>query len=184
MTNRLIFILSTLLFTVQLWAAEKDADSEAYWDFGLGLGAVRLEHYPASNEFWTLAIPAPTFQYRGKILRADDRDGAHLYLYKGDVVTVEIAGEGTTGLNSSDSKARAGMPDLPWVAGLGAQIIYHNPSYELGTGIYQALSTDFRTGRPAGNIAEAHATYIWRFPISKRWFFEEDIHSTGKLNFS
>ena len=185
MTLRTLAFGTLLIIAIRAGAVEKESEPEAYWDYGFGIGAVRLEHYPASNEFWTLALPAPTFQYRGKILRADDRDGAHLYLYKGDIVTVELAGEGTPGLSSSDSAVRKGMADLPWVAALGAQLVYRPISdFEFASGLYQALATDFKTGKPAGNILEAHVTYNWIFPIRKTWPFTEDGYSTGKFNFS
>ena len=72
------------------WSRAEDSvgDSEAYWDYGLGFGAVRFEHYPGSDQFSYLALPTPTFQYRGKILRADDREGAHLYLLKSGALTL------------------------------------------------------------------------------------------------
>ena len=83
----LLFLVFLMLHSWSL-AEDSVSDSEAYWDYGLGFGAVRFEHYPGSDQFSYLALPAPTFQYRGKILRADDREGAHLYLLKSGTLTL------------------------------------------------------------------------------------------------
>ena len=183
---KLMNVLFTTIAVFALRAAgAAEIEPEAYWDLGLGIGAVSFEHYPASNEIWTLAIPAPTFQYRGKILRADDRDGAHLYLYKGDKITTELAGQGTPALSNSDSAARKGMQDLPWMVALGPQTVYRlSSSIEIAGGVYQAVTTDLKTGQTAGNIAEGRATYSWMFPFDKTWPFSEAGYSTGKLTFS
>lgn len=160
-------------------------ESEAYWDYGFGIGGVRYQQYPASNEFSYLAVPAPTFQYRGKILRADDRDGAHVYLFKGQQFTVELAGTGYAALESSNSNSRDGMEDLPWVIALGPQLVWKGiENLEFGLGLYQATSTDFSMTRFAGQIYEARATYQFGFPFESYGIFTEPGFSNAKLTVS
>lgn len=163
-------------------ALEHQEEQEAYWDYGFGVGAVRYQQYPASNEFSYLAVPSPTFQYRGKILRADDRDGAHIYLFKGNKLTVELSGEGYPALESSNSNARSGMEDLPWVIALGPQLVWRGiDDLELGFGIYQATSTDFKMTRFAGQIYEARATYQFGFPFESYGPFTQPGFSSAKI---
>lgn len=160
-------------------------ESEAYWDYGIGLGAIRYEQYPASNEFSYLAVPSPTFQYRGKVLRADDRDGAHIYLFKREQLTIEISGEGTPALESSNSKARAGMDDLPWMVALGPQLVWReSDSLSFGFGLFQATTTDFSMTRFAGQIYEARATYQFGFPFESYGPFFEPGFSNAKIRLS
>lgn len=166
-------------------ALDEQEEQEAYWDYGIGLGAVRYQQYPASNEFSYLAVPAPTFQYRGKILRADDRDGAHLYLFRGNKITVELSGEGYPALESSNSNARSGMEDLPWVIALGPQLVWRGvEDLELGLGLYQATSTDFSMTRFAGQIYEARATYEFGFPFESYGPFTQPGFSSAKVTLS
>lgn len=167
------------------YESPEEEENEAYWDYGIGVGGVRYQQYPASNEFSIFAVPVPTFQYRGKILRADDRDGAHLYLFKGDKTTVELAGEGYPALESSNSKARAGMDDLPWLIALGPQLVWRGvENFEFGLGIYQAVSTDFAMTRFAGQIFEARTTYEFEFPFESYGPFTQPGFSSARLTFA
>jgi hypothetical protein len=192
------FILSiALLFGALAPAAEEappasatsstksDETIEAYWDYGLGFGAIRLEHYPASNEFRLLALPAPTFHYRGKILRADDRDGAHLYIYKGAKTTLEFSGQGLAALDSSDSPARRGMPDLPWMIAVGPELVYRpDPAWKFGLSVLQAVSTDFVMTRTTGALYEGRAVYSSDVPFSAYGFFNESGFITHQWTLS
>ena len=185
-----LFILGSFLCGLSAFAEEasdtSESESAAYWDFGIGLGAVRYEQYPASDQYSTIALPAPTFQYRGKILRADDKDGAHAYLFKGDSFTVEISGTGSPALDSSINDARKGMDDLPWLLALGPEVVSRKIAdhLELGVGAYQAVTTDFKMTRFNGTIFSARATYNWDFPFQSRGLLKEDGYNTGKMTFS
>lgn len=180
-------LLCASLLLVSVCHADETTDeaSEAYWEFGAGFGAVRFEQYPASDEFSFLALPAPTFQYRGKILRADDRDGAHVYLFKGKDLSVELSGEGNPALESSNNTARKGMDNLPWMAALGPQLVYRGiENVELSLGVYQAITTDFMMTRAAGNIFDLRAVYKLDFPFTPGGLWEEDGFSTAQFSFA
>lgn len=165
--------------------SEEEIEAPAYWDYGIGLGAVYFEQYPSSDQFSFLAVPAPTFQYRGKIVRADDKDGAHIYLYKGNSFSVELAGVGYPALDSSNNDARKGMEDLPWLIALGPEIVSRTiEHFEFGLGAYQALTTDFQMTRASGAIFEGRATYHFDYPFAAYGPFQEHGASTGRLTFS
>ncbi|MFS4459715.1 MipA/OmpV family protein [Bdellovibrio sp. HCB2-146] len=177
-----ILLSSTLSFAQE---SEEETESPAYWDYGIGLGAVYYEQYPASNQFSFLAVPAPTFQYRGKIVRADDKDGAHIYLYKGTAFSIELAGAGYPALDSSNNAAREGMEDLPWLIALGPEIVSRTiEHFEFGLGAYQALTTDFDMTRTSGAIFEGRVTYHFDYPFAAYGPFQEPGASTGRLTFS
>jgi outer membrane scaffolding protein for murein synthesis (MipA/OmpV family) len=182
------FVLFSLLLHIDSWAfAASDAveDAEAYWDYGFGFGAVRFEHYPASDQSRTFALPFPTFQYRGKILRADDRDGAHLYIFKGATFTLEVSGNGTPALKSSDNNARQGMEDLPWMAALGPKLVMKpTDSSEVSINAYQFVATDFVMTRTMGSIYEARYVYEWNFPFRALGPFQENGVSNAQISFS
>lgn len=148
------------------FAQSVEAD-EAYWEYGAGLGAVHFEHYPAANEFTNLALPFPTFQYRGKILRADDREGARAYIFKSSLATLELAGTALPALDSGTNEARRGMSNLPWLIALGPRLVtkFHG-DFAASLGLFQAVSTDFMMTRFAGNILEAQLSYRWDFPTT------------------
>jgi outer membrane protein len=181
--NRLFAILNLVVLFASLagvatasaqQATKTQEADEAYWDYGLGFGAVRLEQYPASNQYRLVALPAPTFHYRGKILRADDRDGAHLYLYKGTTTTLEFSGQGLAALDSADNRAREGMADLPWMIAIGPEIVYRPTTYlKFGLSALQAVSTDFVMTRGSGILYEGRAVYSSLSPFSEHTFFNE-----------
>jgi outer membrane scaffolding protein for murein synthesis (MipA/OmpV family) len=180
---RLLTPFIFILFVSSLALAEDaPVEESAYWDYGVAIGAVRYEQYPASDEYSYLALPAPTFQYRGKIVRADDKDGAHIYLFKGSYLTLELSGDGTPALDSAHNKAREGMDDLPWLIGLGPELVYRGlEDFEFGLGVFQVITTDFKMTRFSGEIFSGRVTYNWNFPFKETWPFTEDGFSNGKL---
>jgi MipA family protein len=160
-----IRILLCLLFASAASAQESSPEnipenSEALWEYGVGVGYIRLPHYPASNQYKDVVLPFPTFQYRGDILRADDRDGARAYLFKTEKSSIELGGAGYSYLDSDDNDARSGMEDLMWNLQLGPQWVYHpNDELEFQIGLYQAIATDFVMTRRQGFSYEAEVIY-------------------------
>jgi MipA family protein len=149
-----------LIFSAKISLAEEDP--EPYWEYGAGIGYVRFEHYPASRLMTDLILPFPTFQYRGKYLRADDRDGAHAYLFKSDNWHLEISGAGYPSLESSKNPDRESMPDLPWILGLGPQLVWKPlPDWTLSLSLFQAITSDFQVTKIQGQIYQSRLTYSW-----------------------
>lgn len=154
---RLIWIIVLFIF---LNIKSVKAAQQSLWEYGIGLGYVHFEQYPAANQFTDLVLPFPTFQYRGEILRADDREGTRAYLLKSENWSIELSGGGNTPLKSSDSKARDGMEDIPLMIHLGPQIVGHLlENLEIRFGFFQAISTDFMDLRTKGGIQETQLVY-------------------------
>lgn len=145
------------LKTVQ---AEQHRRELPKWEVGAGFGYVGFEHYPASNQVTHLALPFPTFQYRGDVLRADDREGAKVFLLKEHGWDLQLGGLGFPPLNSSGNEARQGMADLPAVGALGPQLQKSlNEDLTLKFGVYQAVAATWLALRGAGGIWEVSLSY-------------------------
>ena len=152
--------IGLIFFTFQKVSA--DENEESLWEYGLGFGYVHFAQYPASNQYTNLLLPFPTFQYRGKIIRADDRDGTRAYIYKAPRLTIELSGGGTAPVYSSGNDVRSGMPNLPWVVNLGPQLVYQiSPQLDYRLGIFQATLTDFQDTRFSGQVVESKFVYQW-----------------------
>lgn len=150
---------------MSLVAQATEDDVPAYWEYGVGVGYIHFEHYPGAAQFNDLLLPFPTFQYRGRILRADDRDGAHAYLLKDSRLTLELSGTGYPGLDADKNSARKGMEDLPWLLALGPQLVYKaNEDLEFSFAIFDALATDFKTAQFPGQIYQAKFRYTLEIP--------------------
>ena len=145
--------------TETVTATEMD-DSPAYWEYGLGFGAVRFEDYPSAKNARTLALPVPTFQYRGKILRADDRDGAHAYLFKSPNWHLEVAGTGYPLSESAKEDMRRGMDDIPFAFAVGPQLVRKlDDRNDLNFGVFGALAMTLERSRPIGQVARVEWVY-------------------------
>lgn len=130
--------------------------------FGAGLGYVQFEQYPASNQYTNLFLPIPLFQYRGRVVRADARDGTRAYVFKNKSLSIEFTGGGYAPCDSSRNDARRGMNDLPLVAHIGPQIVnYFTDNLSLRTAFYQAISTDLQFTKFTGGVLESTLVYEW-----------------------
>jgi outer membrane protein len=153
------FLLALILPNI-LRAADTE-ENLPLWEYGIGVGTAYFEDYPASNEhrFWTL--PFPTFQYRGKILRADDREGAKAYLVHKPTWSLEMGGGGIVALKSENNEARSGMDDIPWGIHLGPRFVTHlSENIEFKLGLYAAINTDFRFTKLNGATADMKLIWI------------------------
>lgn len=155
-----------LIFFVSLGFAQVEnkapleVPAEPIWEYGVGVGFVRFEQYPASGKYSEVFLPFPTFQYRGRRVRADDREGAKAYLWKEGSLSVEMSGTGSPYFDSDDNEYRRGMKDIPWIFAVGPQVVYKiQPNFDLAFGTYQATATDFRDTRLSGAFFEGKLTY-------------------------
>lgn len=173
--------LLTLLVPLAAWPQDEET---SLWEYGAGFGYVHFEHYPASNQFSNLFLPFPTFQYRGRILRADDREGTRAYLLKSDRWSFELAGGGYPALDSGTNDARRGMEDLPWMAQLGPQLVVkltHDLEFKIA--VFQAVSSDFVNTKTAGAVFDGRLEYRWIRDFAG-WRFVVPGQAHGKLTLS
>lgn len=155
------FLVIAVFFSVaRVTAAE---DEPPLWEYGVGLGTVHFEHYPASRQFTTITLPFPTFQYRGPILRADDQEGARVYLLKAGGWSLQFSGSFFPALNSSDNEARRGMDDIPFRVQLGPQLVSKfAPGWEAKLGLFQSIATDLTLTKASGGQLDFVLRYSFR----------------------
>lgn len=162
-----------LIFFLQVFAGvsfAEEAEEEPLWEYGIGLGGIRYYHYPAAAQFRDVGAVFPTFQYRGEILRADDREGARAYLIHEKTFSLEMGGGLLPAVSAEDNEARQGMDALPWGLQLGPQLVMEpRESWELKVGVYQAVTTDLKMTKTTGFLSKAEL--VWRV--------DDDLEATG-----
>lgn len=98
--------------------ATSQPNSRPLWQFGFGGGGGVTPHYPASNQSSLRFLAVPTFRYRGRILRSDD-DGTRARLIRFEDTEVDLSGDASFPVSSSENEARIGMPELDWIGEVG-----------------------------------------------------------------
>lgn len=135
-------------------------ENESLWDFGVAASYMQLEHYPGSKEFSWVTTPVPIVEYRGKVSRVDQNDGARAFLLKGDYVNLDLSGGLLPGQNFASDSARTGMPQLPWVLNLGPQIVgLLSDHFQLRLGVFQSMATDFHAYRNNGQYYDTRLVF-------------------------
>ncbi|TJY65007.1 MipA/OmpV family protein [Sinimarinibacterium sp. CAU 1509] len=101
------------------------------WEAGIAGAAFTVPDYPAADEYRSLALPAPYFVYRGRVLRADE-EGSRLRRRLGANLELDLSGGGALSSDSSGSDARRGMPDLGYLLELGPnlRLTYPGPAHD------------------------------------------------------
>ncbi|MEK7355856.1 MAG: MipA/OmpV family protein, partial [Bdellovibrionota bacterium] len=166
----MIFLRVLLIVTLSAGIARADGEKPK-WEVGVGFGFLRFEHYPASNQYMDLAFPFPTFVYRGDVLRADDREGAKIFLLTSSDWTLQLGGLLFPPLSASANSARIGMDDLPVVVAPGPQLQRAlGKNWWAKIGAYQALGATFTSLRTTGALAEASVTYQNEYELGTSFF--------------
>ena len=125
------------------------------WEFGLGVGAIAFADYRGADRTHVYPLPVPYFVYHGKMFRAD-RDGMRGTLFNTPMVELNISLDATTPVNSRNSDARAGMPDLKSIVEIGPSLDIH-----LWRSSNERLRLDLR------------------IPVRKAFTIERQPHATG-----
>lgn len=149
----ILFIYSSSLLAAE---AEKNVDEEAEWALGLGLGVFDYNLYPGAKESDRFILPAPYFTYRSSKFEIDR--GFKSFLYNSKVVVVDVSADFLLPVESDDTLARKGMPDLDFMMQFG-------PSLE------------FKLNERSKNYFHA------RFEIPLRIAFVTDLSSVDTIGF-
>ncbi|MGZ3769167.1 MAG: MipA/OmpV family protein [Bdellovibrio sp.] len=158
-TLLIFFVLIQGIFISPSFAVSDD-ETESLWDYGLALSYLKIEHYPGSKDFTWIMAPVPIVEYRGKVSRLNQNDGARAFLLKGDFWNLDLSGGLLPGQNFASDTARDGMPQLPWVLEIGPQLVgVFNDNWQFRFGIFQAAATDFSYYRSDGQYYDARFVY-------------------------
>lgn len=154
---------STFLSVVCVVAWAPANAQQPLWELGLGVGALALADYRGADTSAVLPIPIPYFVYRGEFLRAD-RDGLRGVFFNRDVVELNISAGATTPVNSGNSPARRGMPNLKPTLEVGTSIDWH-----IGRSNDRRMRLDFRMPLRAAMTVESSPRLIG-------WFFVPQLN--------
>ena len=147
--------------TVEEPRNQKPLEELPLFEYGWGLGYTHFQHYPAADQSRGIGLPFGTFQYRGRRLRADDREGAQAKLFRTENWFLDLDGGVMAELNSNDNDARRGMDNIPWSIRLGPELRRSLlPDLEFRMSVEQTVLTDFRDTRWGGVTGEARL--IWQ----------------------
>ena len=86
------------------------------------VGLAILPTYPASDQTRFEILPLPYFTYRGEVIRSDDKGLLRGRLFKSEVTEIDISLAAAFDVDSSDNRARVGMPDLDWLGEIGPRL--------------------------------------------------------------
>ena len=90
------------------------------WELGIGAGLYNQPNYPGSDVRSTTLLPFPYLIYRGDWFRID-RTVQGIF-YETQRLKVDFSASGTGSVDSDDSDARQGMPDLDPVVEIGPAV--------------------------------------------------------------
>jgi len=90
------------------------------WDMGIGAGAFRYHLYPGAKQTADLVLPAPYFTYRSPVFEIDR--GIRGFLYRSATTVLDISADFGLPVDSDDTVARKGMPDLDLMLQIGPSI--------------------------------------------------------------
>ncbi len=104
------------------------------WEVGLFNSAMTFPHYRGSDEQMYYLLPLPYFVYRGERFRVD-RDGMEGIFLKTEHIESNISLSGYPPVNG-ETEARAGMPDLDALFGIGPELKFYLNSRQAVNPIY------------------------------------------------
>ena len=139
------------------------------WELGIGLTAMDIPFYPGSAQSKTYVLPIPHILYRSERLEVDN--GLEATFLKTQRIRLNLSADFGVPVNSRDSKARAGMPDLDLAIQIGPSLEISvaggrfKPSHlRLELPLRTAIATDFRSAESIGWVFEPRLTYETRRP--------------------
>ena len=87
------------------------AQDAPLWEAGIGVAGLHFPDYRGSEQSRNYALPAPYFVYRGDFIKAD-RGGLRSIFFKTDRLDLNLSAGASLPVDSSENRAREGMPDL------------------------------------------------------------------------
>lgn len=119
----IIIILVSLIMRSSIVIASdaaKISDAKAEWSLGLGLGAFDYLLYPGAVTNKRFILPVPYFTYRSPRFEIDR--GFRSFLYDSREMVIDISADFGLPVDSEDTLARKGMPDLDLMLQLGPSL--------------------------------------------------------------
>jgi outer membrane scaffolding protein for murein synthesis (MipA/OmpV family) len=156
--SRIVLLLAVL----QAFSGKiADAQEMPLWEIGMGVFPSTYPAYRGSNDQQYYLLPFPYLVYRGEYLKID-RDGMRARLLDTDRLELNISVNGATPVNSDESGARSGMPDLDPTFEIGPSLnmVLARPSpkhtLKLKLPVRSVIATDLSSTEQAGWIFNPH----------------------------
>lgn len=156
---KLLFLSSLLVSSTVL--AEKRQDA---WELGVGAIGVDIPYYPGASQNDSLLVPFPFLRVQTEYFEVDE--GIRGFFYESPDIRLNISGDLGIPVNSQDSLARAGMPDLNTVVQIGPslEIIFAGgrrqaSEFRLELPVRTAIASDLKHTENIGWIIEPRLTY-------------------------
>ena len=155
------------------------------WEAGVGLVGMQLPLYPGSSQDAGYLIPFPYLRLESKYLDIDQ--GIESRIFRSNKVRVSLSGGLGVPVNSAESTAREGMPDLDLVLQVGPSLdvildTRNDGARELRLElpVRLAVATDFSSTRNTGWLFEPRLVYESKRKQKRGWAYE----LTGGLRFA
>lgn len=116
----LFFRSSLLLANESVTQIESKAASEIEWTLGAGLTVIDYNLYPGAKSSNRLLLPIPYFTFRSPRFEIDR--GIKSFLYQSETIVLDISADFGLPVDSDESQARNGMPDLDLMLQLGPSV--------------------------------------------------------------
>jgi outer membrane scaffolding protein for murein synthesis (MipA/OmpV family) len=142
--------LAAALLVALVAAAPARAVERPLWEVGVGATGLYLPDYRGADQSRGYLFPLPFFAYRGDFFRVD-REGIRGIFFESDRVELDVSLFGTPPVDSSDNRARAGMPDLDATVEVGPVLVFtlardrridYNYRLQLRLPVRTAIATD------------------------------------------
>jgi outer membrane scaffolding protein for murein synthesis (MipA/OmpV family) len=94
--------------------------ADTQWTIGIGLGVFNYHVYPGAKQTRQLILPAPYFTYRSPKFEVDR--GIKSFIYNSDTIIIDLSADFGLPVDSDETLARKGMPDLDFVLQVGPSL--------------------------------------------------------------
>ena len=162
-------LLTGKIFFIAACFGSSSYAQETQWELGVGIAALEIPFYPGSSQSKTYVLPIPHLLYLSDKLEIDN--GIEATFLKTPRVRLNLSADLGVPVNSRDSDARAGMPDLDLVIQVGPTVEItlaggrFKPSHiRLELPVRAAIATDFSSAESVGWVFEPRLTYESRRP--------------------
>lgn len=98
--------------------------AEPVFEAGAGLVALTIPAYPGAEEQKSYLLPLPYLYYKDEHITLDE-EGLIGNLFESEQWELDASFSGGIPVNSEESSARAGMPDLDWTIEAGPRLLYY-----------------------------------------------------------
>lgn len=175
--NTRTFMKKSLLLSLCYLFSQQILAKETFWELGAGATVANTALYPGSDEDISFFIPFPFFRVKSDHFEVDD--GIRGFLFESAKYRFNVSAGFGVPVNSQNSDARNGMPDLDAVLQIGPslEIVFSGGrrkphEFRLELPVRAAVATDLRSAKSVGVIFEPRLSYETLRPFKSGWAYQ------------